>query len=246
MEEYLIPIVTFLCLVGAASASMLIHVRLPSQPVAGDTIAIVRFAVNILLVMTSVVLGLMLNSAKNTFEINNRNLHALATGVILLDRVLRTLGPEADEAHRRLVEYTRTALDGVHILEADQQAEASLDAAGASLRAIKVSDDRKLALWNDATQIYRQVVRDRWIVVDAAGGTIPSPLIIGLIVWLAVIFAGMGFGTPRNAVVTTTFVVTAMLLSSALYLVLEMDRPSSGLIRISSAPFERALAQMQR
>ena len=67
-----------------------------------------------------------------------------------------------------------------------------------------------------------------------------------LIVWLAVIFAGMGFGTPRNAVVTTTFVVTAMLLSSALYLVLEMDRPSSGLIRISSAPFERALAQMQR
>jgi hypothetical protein len=132
------------------------------------------------------------------------------------------------------------------ILEADPQAEALLDQAGANLRAIRVSDDQRLAVWNDARQLYRQVVRERWLVIDAAGGTIPGPLILTLIVWLAAVFVGLGYRAPRNAVVTVTFVVTALLLSSALYLILELDRPASGLIQISNAPFQRALAQLQR
>ncbi len=237
---------TFLCLIGAASAGAFINVRLPSRHVAEDTVEIVRLSSNIFVVMTSVVLGLMLNSAKNTYEINNSNVHALATEVILLDRILRTLGPEADEARPRLVEYARTALDEDDILEAGLQAEAWLDAAGASVRAIKASTDQKPAVWNDARQIYRRVVQERWVVIDAAGGTIPAPLIVALTVWLLVIFAGLGFRAPRNAVVTTTFVATALLLSSALYLTLEMDRPASGLIQISNASFQRALAQLLR
>ncbi len=196
--------------------------------------------------MTSVVLGLMLDSAKNTYETNNRNIHALATEIILLDRNLRTLGADADGARGFLIQYARTALNEASILEADPQAEAELDAAGASLRAMKVSDDQKLALWNDAREIYRQVVRDRWTVVDAAGGTIPGPLIFTVVVWLTVIFVGLGFRAPRNAVVATTLVVAALLLSAALSLILEMDRPYSGMIRASSEPFQRALAELQR
>jgi hypothetical protein len=238
--------VTFLCLIGAASAGAFSNVRLPSKDLQEGTTEIVRIAVNIFVVMTSLVVGLMLASAKDTFETNSRNLHALATEIILLDRSLRTLGPGADEARRHLVEYAQTALKEGDILEADPYAEASLDATGASLRMIRVSDDQKLAVWNDARQIYRQVERERWVLVDAAGGTIPAPLIVMLILWLVVIFVGLGYRAPRNAVVTTTFVAAALLLSGALYLILEMDRPASGLIRISTAPFQRALAQLQR
>jgi len=196
--------------------------------------------------MISVVLGLMLNSARNTFETNNHNVLGLATEVILLDRVMRTLGPEADEARRHLGQYVRAALSETDILQPDPRAEASLEEAGTSLRAIKVADDQKLALWNDARQIYRQVVRERWVVVDAAGGAIPTPLIVTLIIWLAVVFAAMGYRAPRNAVVTTTFVAGALLISGTLFLMLEMDGSASGLIRISNAPLQRALVQIQR
>jgi len=246
VTEFLVPLATFVCLVAAASAGAAVGVRMASRRADGDTVAIVRLAVNIFVVITSVVVGLMLNSAKNTFETNNRNNHALATEIILLDRNLRTLGPEAGEARRDLADYLRTGLGQGNILDADRRAEAALDAAGASLRSIKAPDGQRLALWNDARELYRQVVRERWIFVDAAGGAIPAPLIVALVAWLAAVFAGLGFGAPRNGIVAATFVATALMLSSALYLVLEMDRPTSGLIGISNAPFERALAEVQR
>jgi hypothetical protein len=198
------------------------------------------------IVMTGVVLGLMLNSAKNTLETNNRNIRTLATELILSDRTMRGLGPEAQDARRYLVEYVQTSLKGANILEEDPQAEPLLDAARTSLMAVQVSDGQKVALWNDARQLLRQVVRQRWVLVDASGGTIPTPLIILLILWLAFIFASFGYRAPRNATLTGTFLVAALLISAALYLILDMDKPFSGTFQPSNVPFQRALARLQQ
>jgi hypothetical protein len=210
-----------------------------------DTKTTVRLVANLFVVMTSLVLGLMMNSAKNTLETDNRNVHALGTDLILLDRTMRALGPQADEARRRLVEYVQTSLHEDSILEEDPQAEASLDAVGASLRAMQLSGDQQVSLWNDARLLYRQVVQQRWVVVDQSGGTIPRPLIVMLVIWLMVIFASFGYQAPRNRVVTSAFIMAALLVSAALYLILDMDAPISGLAKTSNVPFERALAQLQ-
>lgn len=196
--------------------------------------------------MTSLVLGLMMNSAKNTLETDNRNVHTLATDLILLDRTMRALGSQAGEARQHLVEYVRASLREDSILEEDAEAEASLDAVGASLRAMQVSGDQQLSLWNDARLLYRQVVQQRWVVVDQSDGTIPPPLIAMLIIWLMVIFASFGYQAPRNRVVTSSFIIAALLVSAALYLILDMDAPVSGLAKTSNVPFQRALAQFQR
>ena len=173
-------------------------------------------------------------------------IHALATEIILLDRNMRSLGADGDEVRGYLKAYLADVLRETEVMEPDPQAESALEAAGLRLRSIRTTDDQKLAVWNDGRQLYRQVERDRWVAIGAAGGTIPGVLVATLIAWLAAIFAGVGYRAPRNVVVTTTFVVAALLLSSALSLILEMDRPASGLIRISNEPFARALAQLQR
>ena len=238
-------VLTFLSVLGAALLGLFTKTRLPSLHV-DDTTTVVRLVGNLFVVMTSLLLGLMLNSAKNTFETNNRNIRALATELILLDRTMRALGPEAEDARRHLVEYVQIALKEANVLEANPQAEASLEAAGTSLRTIRVSDEQQVALWNDARELYRQVVRQRWIVIDASGGTIPTPLIIMLILWLAIIFASFGYRAPRNIIVTASCLLAALLISAALYLILDMDTPSSSTIRASNIPFQRALAQLQR
>ena len=66
-------------------------------------------------------------------------------------------------------------------------------------------------------------------MVDQSDGTIPPPLIAMLIIWLMVIFASFGYQAPRNRVVTSSFIVAALLVSAALYLILDMDAPVSGL-----------------
>ncbi|TIS11462.1 MAG: hypothetical protein E5X07_40805, partial [Mesorhizobium sp.] len=71
----------------------------------------VRLAANLFMVMSSLVLGLMINSAKNTFESINVNVHTFATDLILLDRTLRHYGPEADGARQSLTAYVQRVVD---------------------------------------------------------------------------------------------------------------------------------------
>src|SRR5215472_9524877 len=198
MSEFVMAVLAFLSMMGAALLGLFSKTRLPSEHLQDDTRSVVGLVANLFVVMPALVLGLMLNSANNTFETNSRDIRTLATEIILLDRTMRSWGPEAEDARRYLVEYVQTSLKGANILEEVPQAEASLEAAGTSLRAIRVSDEQKVALWNDARQLYRQVVRQRWIVIDEYGGTIPAPLITMVILWLAVIFASFGYQAPRT------------------------------------------------
>ena len=228
----------FLSMMGAALLGLFSKTRLPSEHLQDDTRSVVGRVANLFVVMTSLVLGLMMNSAKDTLT--------LATELILLDRTMRALGPEAEDARRHLVEYVQTSLKGGNILvEGDPQAEASLEAARTSLRAIRLSDEQKIALWNDARQLDRQVVRQRWVVLDEYGGTIPRPLITIVILWLAIIFASFGYRAPRNTSVIASFFL-ALLISAAIYLILDMDTPSSRMTQASNVPLQRALAQLQR
>ena len=96
MREALIAVMIFLCLAAAPLASMAVWPRLPARHRDDDTNNVVRLAANLFGVMTSLVLGLMINSAKQTFESIDHNVHAYATEMILLDRVLRQYGPDTD------------------------------------------------------------------------------------------------------------------------------------------------------
>ena len=233
-------------MIGAALLGFLVKTRRPAEHRQQDTSTVVTLVNRLFVLMTSLVLGFMINSGKNTLETNNGNLRRLATDIILLDRAIRGLGPEAEDTHRYLAEYLQTALGETNILEENPQAEVLLNAAGDSLKAIQVSDEQKVRRWNDALLLYRQIVQERWVLVDAAGGTIPTPLIIMLILWLTVIFSGFGHLAPRNAFVGALLFLAALLISVTFYLVLNMDKPSSSVLGVSYAPFQRALAQLQR
>jgi len=65
-----------------------------------------------------------------------------------------------------------------------------------------------------------------------------------LVFWLAVIFASFGLFAPRNGTVIATFVVCALSVSGATFLILELDRSFEGLLQVSSGPLRAALAQL--
>ncbi|WP_348642933.1 hypothetical protein [Mesorhizobium sp. B2-8-9] len=89
MGEMLVGAAIFACLAGASLVSLMVHERFPAHHLQDDTSAVVRLAANLFVVMSSLMLGLMINSAKNTFEAINGNVHTFATDLILLDRTLR-------------------------------------------------------------------------------------------------------------------------------------------------------------
>ena len=212
---------------------------------------VVRLIANIFVVMTSLVLGLMINSAKSRFDNINRDVHTFATDLILLDRLLSQYGSDASDTRRRLVIYVERASDGTWttgdpLLVSDRTSEQLLTDVGDSMRALKPTDDARLSIWNDARQQYRRVIELRWALVEQAEGSIPAPLLVMVVAWLVLIFGSFGYRAPRNAVVLTSFVLASALISGALYLIVDMDAPFGGPIQVSSAPLQRAMAEIRR
>ena len=250
MSEIVIALAIFIGLVVAAFASLVISERLPERYRGDDTYSVVRLTANIFVVTASLVLGLLLNSARDRFDTVDRNLHAFATELVLLDRTLRQLGSETSDIREKLAAYIQQAIagtwraDGPPMLN-DRKAQRLLDDVGDALAAIRPPDPPRVELWREAQTNFQNVVRRRWVLIEESEGTIPKGFLTILLGWLAIIFANLGFRAPRNRVVGTTLVVAAFLVAGAIYVVLDMDLPFSGSFQISPAALERAAAQVR-
>jgi hypothetical protein len=84
----------------------------------------------------------------------------------------------------------------------------------------------------------------RWLMFEQASTQVPKPLVVILVFWLTFIFIGWGIFAPRNATVIATWLVSALSVSSAIFLILEMYTPYAGLILVSSDPLRAALAHL--
>lgn len=252
MKEALFALFVFVCLTGASLGVLVLHGQLPAHLRQDDTQNIVRLLANIFVVLTSLVLGLMINSAKSRFDAINRDVHTFATDLILLDRLLSSYGSDADDARHRLVVYVERASDGRWttgdpLRVSDRNSEQLLADVGDSIRALRPpTDGARLSIWNDAREQYRRALELRWALVEQAEGSIPTPLLGMVIAWLVLIFASFGYRAPPNAVVVTSFLVASALISGALYLIVDMDAPFDGPIQVSSAPLQRVLAEIRR
>ncbi|MCX5497504.1 DUF4239 domain-containing protein [Kaistia dalseonensis] len=250
MGEILVAVLIFLCLTGVSLGCLFTYDRLPAQHRQDDTNTVVRLVANIFVVMTSLVLGLMLNSAKNSFETVDRNVHALATELILLDRTLRQYGPEANGVRAPLMIYVlrlvRDQSDNDSPSLSNKTSEQLLVDASTALIRLTPEEPEHKALLQDAGQHLQKAVELRWTLIEQSDAATPRFLIILVVAWLVLIFASFGYRAPRNAVVVTMFVVSAGLLASSLYLILDMGVPFTGPIQVSNEPMIRALAEMQR
>ena len=86
-------------------------------------------------------------------------------------------------------------------------------------------------------------MKARWRVLGT-GSNVPVPFLIVVISWLTVTFASFGLYAPRNATVVAVLCVAAVSVAAAVFLILELDGPFEGVIKISSGPLQYALAHL--
>jgi hypothetical protein len=247
MREFFIAAAVFGALVAATLGSLVLCRRLPEHHRKDDTHAVIKVAATVFILMASVLLGLLVNSVRNTFDTADKTLHAFATEIILLDRALRVYGPETAPARKRLGDYTQEAIEGTWPTEgtpiiADAKAGAILDGVAAELRGLVAADATRADILTKVEQRMQRVIELRWTLIGASRSTVYTPLFVMLIAWLVLIFASVGFNAPFNPVVVTTTVLAAFVISTSLYIVLDLDLPFDGPVRISPQPLQQALA----
>ena len=87
-------------------------------------------------------------------------------------------------------------------------------------------------------------LRERWLLIGNQQHSI-SPVVLGILAsWVTLIFVSFGFNASRNATVAAAFLICSLSIAGAVFLILEMDRPLTGIMRISDAPMRDVVGQM--
>src|SRR6476620_8476453 len=82
---------------------------LPPDILEGGSKEFIRLAAGFLATLAALVIGLMIASAKNTFDSQNTNVRQLGTNAVLVDQMLTKYGPEARAARTLLREIIPSA-----------------------------------------------------------------------------------------------------------------------------------------
>ena len=204
--------------------------------------------------MAALVLGLLTGSAKSAFDTQDAELKHMAANVILLDRTLAHYGPDTKTIRdqiRRAIQYKLAATwpeDGSAAKVDTSETTPAVEGIEDGIRALSPQNDVQRALQSRAEQITGEVLRTRWLMVgQQAGNAIQPPLLVALVFWLAALFASFGLFAPRNATVIAVLFVSALSVSGAILLILEMNQPfQQGLVRVSSAPLRYTLEHLGR
>jgi hypothetical protein len=112
------------------------------------------------------------------------------------------------------------------------------------LRALHPQSEDQRATLSGALQIAANFTRATWLQKAQEGDHAPQPFVMILIVWLFLLFIGIGLFAPRNAVTVTALLVTALSIASAIALIDDLDARYRGFIIVSHQPMQRALAEI--
>jgi hypothetical protein len=168
-----------------------------------------------------------------------------------MDHLLLSFGPEGRETRNLLRMSAASFID--HLWPADAYQPSGLEdpefAANAmelmeSIRNLPAKSESQQACRSQALQLSLELGRARWQLHRWEDSSLPIPFLVILNFWLAVLFLSFGLFTPRKGTVIAVLFVCALSVAGALFLIIELDQPFGGLVRISSAPLRDALAQL--
>jgi hypothetical protein len=251
MNTTLTAVIVFGCLVGAVLLGRALRRVLPEDHLTADSRDTIKLAMGLVATMAALVLGLLVSSAKGSYDTERNEVIQMAAKVAFLDRVLATYGPEAAEARIRFHELIKEAMQRMWPGEAGVPADlAPNPQAGklvySAIENLSPHDDAQRKLKEEATTLATDLGQLRSLLVAQTVASISQPMLIILVSWLAIIFLGFSVLAPPNATTIFALVVSALAVSGAIFLILELDQPFGGVIRISSEPMLNALHQLAK
>ena len=92
-----------------------------------------------------------------------------------------------------------------------------------------------------ALTVASDLEQTRFLISAQSGDPVPAPFLATLIAWLAIIFASFGLFAPSNATLMVVLFLLAASASAAIFLILDLSQPFSGLMTVSSAPLRAAV-----
>jgi hypothetical protein len=249
LSASLIAVITFVCAFGSSLLGAVIRDRLPAPHLSKESQDVVRLGMGLVATMTALLLGLVTASARSAFDVQDAAIKNGAISVLTLDRHLARIGAETRPTRELLRAAVAFRLASTWPAEGSNRGYGavmpteSVEAIQNQLVALVPATDAGRWFKAEALKVAEDVLKTRWRLLGVSS-SIPGTFLIVVIFWLSVTFASFGLYAPRNATVVAVLFMAAVSVALALFLIVELDGPFDGLIKVSSAPVRFALENL--
>lgn len=245
-------VIAFVFILGGVLVGAFIRNKLPEHHLSPDTKDVVRLGTGLVGTIAALVLGLMISTAAVTYNTQNTRLEEMTAKFILLDNLLAQYGPEATGA-RASLRRTVTALAdrlwgtdavGPHVRSVFVISEPAREA-GRALFLLSPTNPAQHMLKDQAVHLLTDIGETRLLLfAERRDHGLPAAFFVVMIFWLTIIFMSFSLFSRLNLVAGVSLFVFALSAAAAIYLILELSQPFTGLVRISDLPLRSALVPL--
>ena len=252
MSDLIIALVILACTCSGLLLTMSLRHRLPPHHEEDATRDLIKIATGMLATLVALILGLLVNSAKTTFDTATAEVTQIGAQIITLDRTLLGYGPEAQPVRQLLRSDLAGQIATIWPGTTGQRASVNrddspvLDEVGKAIRKLSPQNQPQALAQAKAIDQAAELARIRWLLFEQMQNPLPQVFLFVLAFWLIQLFIGLGLLAPLNSTSVIALVTCAVSMSAAIFLILEMNHPLDGIIDVSSAPLEAALAVISK
>jgi hypothetical protein len=251
VRSLLVAAIVFFCVFGGSIIGVYLHARLPDRHQDAASKDVVKLVMGLIATMTALVLSLLIAASHTFYNTQQGEIQQLGVDVALLDQMLVRYGPEAQPA--RLVLRNDLASVVLAISPVQGVGTGSMPLGKTSLgkqdifgvvQSLTPSNTSQRFDQAQAVTLLTRIAVTRLLIHEQSSSVLPIPLVIVLVAWLTLLFVGFGMFANPNATVLMALFVGALSVAGAVFLIAEMGHPYTGIMRISYAPLQNALAEI--
>ena len=251
MTSAAVSLVVASCVFGGSILAMYAARALPDSHLSADARDVIKLGMALIATLVALVLGLMIATAKGTYDAQSAVVRQLSANVLLLDRTLAEYGPEAQHPRDLLRQGAELMLqrlwpeDGsAPVSLAPGEARAPMDVFLREVTRLSPQNETQAFLKTQALRMTSDLAQARFQIYLQGTSELPLPFLVVVVIWLMILFAGYGLIAARNPTVLVVLFAATVSVSGAVFLIQELAIPFGGVIRVSSAPMREVIAHL--
>lgn len=248
LEAWVFALIVFGVQMSGWIIGRVLRPRLPQEHLASSTRDAVILAVGVVATLSALVLSLMISSAKTSYDADRLSVVEIAASMLMMDRALAQYGDASKSARDALRELAGLAAaeigeeppSGTHVTPGPPLPH--LTKVQSMILALSPANDSQSWAKARALTLTGDLERSRVLMAERSDGSIPLLFLIVLMIWLALLYVAWAIFAPANWTVAMSALGGALAFAMAIFLILELDRPFHGFVRVSN---ESLVATMQ-
>jgi hypothetical protein len=243
----------FAALFGAALLGMRLRRGLPEHHLSGETKDAVRLGMGSVATMAALLLGLLVASTKSAYDTDKGEVIQMASKAIWLDRMLENYGPETQTCRAFLRDALHSAVQRMWPETGLRDRRQLVDPGAVwsrelplAIQALTPQNDSQRTFKSEAAAAASELGQMRWLLFEQTRSSISTALLIIMVSWMALTYVSIGLFAPPNGTVVAAQFLAALAVAGALFLILELDSPFSGLVRISNEAMLNAIQEISK